>query len=75
MWRPKRVALAGYERTRRTAYGIAATALVLAVLLGLWASRAVTKPILDLVEHARRSGDPPLFEHREEGGQEIRIDA
>lgn len=56
MWRPKSVAMAGYTATRRTVVAIASGALLLALVLGLWASRAVTRPVLALVERARRIG-------------------
>lgn len=56
IWRPKSVAMAGYETTRSTVVAITTGALLLALMLGLWASHAVTHPVLALVERARRIG-------------------
>lgn len=56
MWRPESVAMVGYAQARKTAMAIGAGALLLALILGLWASRTVTQPVLALVEAAKRIG-------------------
>ncbi|MEM1030389.1 MAG: adenylate/guanylate cyclase domain-containing protein [Myxococcota bacterium] len=56
MWRPKAVAMAGYTEARTAAVGIGVVALLLALGAGWAASRAVTRPVLELVARAKRIG-------------------
>ena len=54
--RPESIALAEYHAIRRTAVGIGVGVVGLAIGLGLWASRAITRPVLEIVSRVRLIG-------------------
>jgi adenylate cyclase len=54
--RPEAIALAEYHAVRRVGAWIAAGVLVVALAIGLVASRAITRPVLDVVTRVRLIG-------------------
>ncbi|HHH10642.1 MAG TPA: HAMP domain-containing protein [Sorangium sp.] len=56
VWRPEAVALAGFHRVRSFLIAVALGALVVALILGLFSSRAITQPLLELKDQAKLIG-------------------
>jgi len=56
IWRPEKIAYAALEKVRRDGTGIAFVAMMLALVVGLFASRTVTRPILQLTKQAHLIG-------------------
>lgn len=56
IWRPEPVAYASLDKLRRNMIVVSLAGVLLAVLVGLIASRSVTRPILQLVHQARLIG-------------------
>ncbi len=56
VWRPQAVAYATLDRMQRQSYIVGLAALLLALIVGLAAAKAVTTPVLQLVSQARLIG-------------------
>jgi adenylate cyclase len=57
MWRPRAIAFKALTEMRRRGLAITLGGTLLSLFVGLLASRAVTRPILELVEQARLIGE------------------
>jgi class 3 adenylate cyclase len=56
MWRPRDQVLSEYIRVRQQIAAVAAGTLLLALIAGFIAARAVTRPVLEITAQARRIG-------------------
>jgi len=57
LWRPEAVALAEYYRVRKLIFGLAAAAVLVALLIGFVSTRAITGPVLRMAKQARLIGE------------------
>lgn len=56
IWRPQAIAMSEYLRVRRLMAVVAGGALLLALVAGFIAAKAVTRPVLDITAQAQRIG-------------------